>query len=220
MEENGGDVDHRDFLARCEEATSWASVATGPRLPIGLRDGLPMLDWACSMLDLRTAQQLALSYPNLPGADLFQTPRPIGPYHEITNPSDFGDSSPQRRPIGFGAIPAVEIEARKERAREELKRVRREQAKAQRARKSEEVRSDVTPVLLTWQQQGGDVPETLCGRCPKAVWMVSDNGVQCFCRFIRRHTYDSMDQGLRTKINICNGYDEAVLGSPVTEPGE
>lgn len=70
------------------------------------------------------------------------------------------------------------------------------------------------------EENGGDVPETLCARCPKAVWMASDNGVQCFCRFIRHHTYDSTDQELRTKINICNGYDEAVLGSPVTEPGE
>ena len=81
------------------------------------------------------------------------------------------------------------------------------------------MKSDLTPAMLKWKQSGQSVPDTLCARCPESVWMLSDASTQCFCRATRHVVYDDLSPSLRTRLRVCDGYEEAMMDAQMEEDG-
>ncbi|MEM6370057.1 MAG: hypothetical protein AAF851_17300 [Myxococcota bacterium] len=71
--------------------------------------------------------------------------------------------------------------------------------------------------MLKWKQSGQSVPDTLCACCPESVWILSDASAQCFCRATRHVIYDDLSPNLRTRIRVCDGYEEAMLDTQMEE---
>lgn len=63
-----GDVDHGAFRDACLDVALKVHLGTGLRLPAGLPEGLPTLDWACSLARTDHATSIAVRWRRLPGA--------------------------------------------------------------------------------------------------------------------------------------------------------